>query len=112
MVWDSPVDFWNKVKMRLAELNVRQQWLADQTGIGLQTIRNKICNKKFPSFPDVLKIVNALGMSMDEFLEYPVQKKNTVEDLSYIIPVYQDINVAARMLGYKVKEDVLDKESV
>ena len=49
---------------------------------------------------------------MDEFLEYPVQRKNTVEDLSYIIPVYQDINVAARMLGYKVKEDVLNKESV
>ena len=39
MVWDSPIDFWNKVKMRLAELNVRQQWLADQTGIGVQTMR-------------------------------------------------------------------------
>lgn len=112
MVWDNPVELWNKVKMRLFELNVKQQWLSDQAGIGLQTIRNKICNKKFPSFPDVLKIVDALGLSMDEFAEYPEQNKKKVEELSYTILVYQNLNVAARMLGYEVKDDILNKESV
>lgn len=112
MVWDSPVDFWNKVKIRLSELDVKQRWLSDQTGVGLQTIRNKICNKKFPSFSDVLKIVDALGLSMDEFAGYLERKKNKVEDLSYVIPVYQNLNTAARMLGYEVEDDVLNKESV
>lgn len=108
MVWDSPVDFWNKVKMRLAELNVRQQWLADQTGIGLQTIRNKICNKKFPSFPDVLKIVNALGVSMDEFATYSEQKKC----LPCVIPVYRDLNTVVKVLGYNVKKSDSNGENV
>ena len=34
--------FWNKVKQRLSELEKRQGWLCEQTGLNLQSLRDQI----------------------------------------------------------------------
>lgn len=60
--------FWKKVKMKLAELNQNQEWLCNKTGILLGSFRNKISLGRLPSFEEGLKIVEAFGMTMEEFI--------------------------------------------
>lgn len=63
--------FWRKVKLRLSEIGKKQAWLSDETGIVLQSIRNKIHLQKFPSLEDTVSILNALGLSWSDFEKYP-----------------------------------------
>ena len=77
--------FWKKVKMKLAELNQNQEWLCNKTGILLGSFRNKISLGRLPSFEEGLKIVEAFGMTMEEFKAYP--DKFTTDILT--IPVYE-----------------------
>lgn len=84
--------FWKKVKMKLAELNKNQEWLCNQTGILLGSLRNKISLGRLPSFEDGIKIVESFGMTMEEFLLYP--EKISKEVLN--IPVYEQAFSAGR----------------
>lgn len=84
--------FWKKVKMKLAELNKNQEWLCNQTGILLGSLRNKISLGRLPSFEDGIKIVEAFEMSMEEFLIFP--EKISKEVLN--IPVYEQAFSAGR----------------
>ena len=77
--------FWKKVKMKLAELNKNQEWLCNQTGILLGSLRNKISLGRLPSFEDGIKIVESFGMTMEEFLVYPEKVSKEIIN----IPVYE-----------------------
>ena len=77
--------FWKKVKMKLAELNKNQEWLCNQTGILLGSLRNKISLGRLPSFEDGIKIVESFGMTMEEFLVYPEKVSKDIIN----IPVYE-----------------------
>lgn len=77
--------FWKKVKMKLAELNKNQEWLCNQTGILLGSLRNKISLGRLPSFEDGIKIVESFGMTMEEFLLYPEKISKDIIN----IPVYE-----------------------
>lgn len=89
-------EFWDKVKLRLKELKKRQDWLSEETGINLQSIRNKIHLKKFPSLEDTLSILKALDLSWSDFEEYPDIKEELPEVVEVIVekegkklPVYE-----------------------
>jgi SOS-response transcriptional repressor LexA len=77
--------FWKKVKMKLSELGKNQEWLCEKTSIHLGTMRNKICLNRMPGFEEVLKILDAFEMTMEEFLAYPDVAKGHVLN----IPVYE-----------------------
>lgn len=77
--------FWKKVKMKLAELNKNQEWLCNQTGILLGSLRNKISLGRLPSFEDGIKIVETFRMTMEEFLVYPEKVSKDIIN----IPVYE-----------------------
>jgi hypothetical protein len=78
--------FWNKVKQRLSELEKRQGWLCEQTGLNLQSLRDQISKHRLPSLDDSMKIVSALHLSWEEFTAYPepIAEKT---DKSMMIPV-------------------------
>lgn len=79
-------EFWDKVKKLMIEKGVRQDWLSEKTGMAIQSIRNQIHNKHFPSHPDTLAIVKAFDMTWDEFEAYPEKVKTKAPDL-LTIPV-------------------------
>ena len=63
--------FWKKVKMKLAELGKNQEWLCSKTGILIGSLRNKIHLGRLPSLEEGIKIIDAFGMTMEEFRAYP-----------------------------------------
>lgn len=78
--------FWNKVKQRLSELDKRQGWLCEQTGIVLQSLRDQISKHRLPSLDDSMKIVSALRLTWEEFVAYP-EKLTYKSDKSIMIPI-------------------------
>ena len=91
--------FWKKIKMKLSELGKNQEWLCENTGIILGSLRNKIHLDRMPSFDEVLKILSAFNMTMEEFLAYPDVAKEDVLN----IPVYEQAFSAGR--GQYVPDD-------
>ncbi len=49
--------FWKKVKLLLSEQDKNQEWLCEQTGLILGSLRNKISLGRLPGFDEGLKIV-------------------------------------------------------
>ena len=96
--------FWKKVKMLLSERNVNQDWLCEKTGIILGTLRNKISLGRLPSFDEALKIVEAFGMTMEEFKAYPdVPAKDVIN-----IPVYEQALSAGRGQELQDRAEIID----
>lgn len=84
--------FWKKVKMLLSEKDKNQEWLCEKTGLVLGSLRNKISLGRLPGFEEALKIVDAFGMTMEEFKAYP---EAPVKDVINI-PVYEQALSAGR----------------
>lgn len=96
--------FWKKVKMLLSERGVNQEWLCEKTGIILGSLRNKISLGRFPSFEEALKIVEAFGMTMEEFKAYPeVPAKDVIN-----IPVYEQAFSAGRGQEFGDSSEIID----
>ena len=96
--------FWKKVKMLLSERDVNQEWLCEKTGIILGTLRNKISLGRLPSFDEALKIVEAFGMTMEEFKAYPdVPAKDVIN-----IPVYEQALSAGRGQELQDRAEIID----
>ncbi|MCQ2584452.1 MAG: XRE family transcriptional regulator [Treponema sp.] len=80
------VEFWDKVKILMNDRGVKQDWLSEKTGMAVQSIRNQIHNKHFPSFSDTMAIVKAFDMTWEEFETFPEKKQAKTPDL-LTIPV-------------------------
>ena len=63
--------FWNKVKAILSEQGKNQEWLCEQTGIVIGTLRNWIYYKRLPNIDDGTRIIESFGMTMEQFKVYP-----------------------------------------
>jgi len=79
-----PEEFWDKVKKLMIDRGVKQDWLSEKSGMAVQSIRNQIHNKHFPSVTDTMSIVKAFDLTWDEFEAYPDDKLNKSSDLPTI----------------------------
>lgn len=61
------VEFWSKIKQNLSEKGKTQEWLCNETGIDLQSMRNRIYKERFPSIQETLKILGVFGISAEDF---------------------------------------------
>ena len=86
--------FWDKVKLRLSELGKRQDWLSSETGIILQSIRNKIHLQKFPSLEDTLSILKALDLSWADFEKYPNLEEELQEEIEPVTETKTETPIA------------------
>ena len=77
--------FWNKVKSILYEQSKNQEWLCEQTGIVIGTLRNWIYYKRLPNVDDGIRIVESLGLTMEQFKLWPDVPSEDVIN----IPVYE-----------------------
>ncbi|MCR5698452.1 MAG: XRE family transcriptional regulator [Treponemataceae bacterium] len=60
-------DFWKRIKEKLAEKGKTQEWLCNETGMDLQSMRNRIYKERFPSIEEALKILAVFDTSAEEF---------------------------------------------
>ena len=86
--------FWTKIKQRLSEMNKKQGWLSEQTGIILQSIRDQISKQRLPSLDDTMKILSALDLTWEEFELYPQKLMKAKKE--YVIPVMDQVFSAGR----------------
>ena len=99
--------FWTKVKQRLSEMNKKQGWLSEQTGIILQSIRDQISKQRLPSLDDTMKILNALELTWEEFELYPEKR---LKPDNFVIPVKDQVFSAGR--GQFVPEEDTVKDYI
>lgn len=99
--------FWTKVKQRLFEMNKKQGWLSEQTGIILQSIRDQISKQRLPSLDDTMKILSALDLTWEEFELYPEKR---LKPDNFVIPVMDQVFSAGR--GQFVPEEDTVKDYI
>lgn len=97
--------FWEKIKSILAEKDKNQDWLAKNSGILLQTLRNQIHLSRIPSLDDTMRILKALDMTWEDFERYPKKKLDVP-----MLPVYEQAFSAGK--GQFVPDEVEVKEWV
>ena len=51
------VEFWTKIKKNLSEIGKTQEWLCNEAGLDLQSMRNRIYKERFPSIQETLRIL-------------------------------------------------------
>ena len=99
--------FCTKVKQRLSEMNKKQGWLSEQTGIILQSIRDQISKQRLPSLDDTMKILSALDLTWEEFELYPEKR---LKPDNFVIPVMDQVFSAGR--GQFVPEEDTVKDYI
>ena len=96
--------FWNKVKAILSEQDKNQEWLCEQTGIVIGTLRNWIYYKRLPNIDDGTRIIESFGMTMEQFKIYPDRLTEDVIN----IPVYEQAFSAGREQELPDSADIID----
>ena len=96
--------FWKKVKQILTGWDRNQEWLCEQAGIPLSTLRNKICISRMPTFEEVMKILKVFKMTLEEFTAYPETLQKDVIN----IPVYEQAFSAGRGQEFGDSSEIID----
>lgn len=96
--------FWNKVKSILSEQSKNQEWLCEQTGIVIGTLRNWIYYKRLPNVDDGIRIIESLGLTMEQFKLWPDVPSEDVIN----IPVYEQAYSAGRGQELPDSAEILD----
>lgn len=91
--------FWEKVNKKLLSIDKTKEWLCDKVGINYGSMRNKIHMGRMPSFDEAMKIIKALGFTMEGFEAYP----EAAQTDTLTIPVYEQAYSAGK--GQFVPED-------
>jgi len=83
-------DFWNRIKAKLAEKGKTQEWLCKETGMDLQSMRNRIYKSRFPSIEEALRILSVFGTTAEEFFGISNEGlKSTISEDVMLIPVVE-----------------------
>lgn len=57
--------FWENVRIRMKEIGINQVQLCEKCNINIQTHRNRVSKKVFPTTEEAFNIARALGVSTD-----------------------------------------------
>ena len=63
-------DFWMRIKEKLSEKGKTQEWLCTETGMDLQSMRNRIYKNRFPSIEEALKILSVFETTAEAFFGF------------------------------------------
>lgn len=100
--------FWKKVKLILSDRGKNQEWLCENTGIILSTLRNKIHLDRMPTLEETLKILKLFNLTMEEFMAYPYVANKDILNL----PVYEQAFSAGKGQYVPDTADVLEYVAV
>lgn len=79
-------DFWKRIKEKLNQKGKTQEWLCKETGMDLQSMRNRIYKERFPSIEEALKILSVFDTSAEAFFGISTDKlaEVTGKDVMFI----------------------------
>ena len=77
--------FWNKIKQRLSEIDKKQTWLCEKIGVNVQSFRDQMSKHRLPTLDVTLKMLDAIGLSWEDFSSYPDMKKDEKQKMIPII---------------------------
>ena len=60
-------EFWSKIKIKLNELDKTQEWLFNEAGLPVQSMRNRMYKERMPSLEDSMKIFSVLKIRAEDF---------------------------------------------
>ena len=60
-------EFWKRVKEELARRGKTHEWLCNETGMDLQSMRNRIYKNRFPTIAEALKISSVFETTAESF---------------------------------------------
>ena len=63
-------DFWKRIKEKLSEKGKTQEWLCNETGMDLQSMRNRIYKNRFPSIEEALRILCVFDTTAEAFFGF------------------------------------------
>ena len=63
-------DFWKRIKEKLSEKGKTQEWLCNETGMDLQSMRNRIYKNRFPSIEEALRILSVFDTTAEAFFGF------------------------------------------
>ena len=108
-------DFWKKIKEKLNEKGKTQEWLCRETGMDLQSMRNRIYKDRFPSIEEALKIAAVFDTSAEEFFGISEQtggQKEAFKKDVLLIPVMEQAFSAGHGQYVPDSEEVTEYISV
>lgn len=83
-------DFWKRIKEKLNEKGKTQEWLCRETGMDLQSMRNRIYKERFPSIEEALKILSVFNTTAEAFFGISADKLPDFSDKDVmLIPVME-----------------------
>lgn len=82
-------DFWKKIREKLNEKGKTQEWLCNETGMDLQSMRNRIYKERFPSIEEALKILAVFNMSAEAFFGVSEKGQYETDKNVMLIPVME-----------------------
>ncbi|MCR5219293.1 XRE family transcriptional regulator [Treponema sp.] len=102
-------DFWKKIKEKLSQKGKTQEWLCKETGMDLQSMRNRIYKNRFPSIEETLKMLSVFNTSAEAFFG---MTEESLDDLLkkdvMLIPVMEQAFSAGRGQFVPDTEEVKD----
>lgn len=74
------MDFWDRVKQRIKNLNTTQEWVAKKAGIGLGTFHGWIAKGVLPRADQAVSIAVALDSTLEYLIlgDLPVVQKSNI----------------------------------
>ncbi|MEE3434387.1 MAG: S24 family peptidase [Treponema sp.] len=90
-------EFWAGIKDALAKKGKTQEWLCKETGMDLQSMRNRIYKNRFPTIEETLKILSVFGTTAEAFFGISQESlaKEAAKDVT-LIPVMEQAFSAGR----------------
>ncbi len=83
-------DFWKRIKEKLNEKGKTQEWLCKETGMELQSMRNRIYKERFPTIEEALRILSVFNTTAEAFFGISqAGLEETVKKDVMLIPVME-----------------------
>ena len=86
------MDFWARLKQKIAKQNTTQEWLAGKIGVPLSTFRKWMHRKTYPNIKDGIEIAKLLETSA-EYLVTGIQPGGLNEEEQQLLSAYRRLNL-------------------
>ena len=87
-------EFWNKIKIKLNEIGKTQEWLFNEAGLPVQSMRNRVYKERMPSLEDSMKLFSVLKMRAEDF--YDMTEARLLKPNVRTIPVTSQVLSAGK----------------
>ena len=83
--------FWNKVLIKLSEMDRSIEWMCKQTGLSVRTTKNRINKGIMPRLNEAVLILNVFGTTLENFCGISAYDYAREEEKTLTVPIYDQL---------------------